>query len=74
MGSSYCEFCQGTKANTCRTSEAQGAEPADYLFDVEQFLNPSGVVDPEPVIQPVRSLFTRLISGCTNQRGAGHLL
>ncbi|MEB6540950.1 tyrosine-type recombinase/integrase [Serratia plymuthica] len=43
---------------------AQGAEPADYLFDVERFLNPLGEVDSEPAIQPVRSFFTRLTKEC----------
>lgn len=43
---------------------AQGAEPADYLFDVARFLNPLGEVDSEPAIQPVRSFFTRLTKEC----------
>ncbi|WP_431712623.1 tyrosine-type recombinase/integrase [Serratia marcescens] len=42
----------------------QGAEPEDYLFDVERFKNPLGEVGPEPEIQPVRSFFTRLTKEC----------
>lgn len=42
----------------------QGAEPADYLFDVARFLAPLGEVDSEPAIQPVRSFFTRLTKEC----------
>lgn len=43
---------------------AQGAEPDDYLFDVERFLYPSGETGAEPDIQPVRSFFTRLTKEC----------
>ncbi|EFE96166.1 hypothetical protein HMPREF0758_2100 [Serratia odorifera DSM 4582] len=42
----------------------QGAEPEDYLFDVDRFKNPLGEVGPEPEIQPVRSFFTRLTKEC----------
>lgn len=42
----------------------QGAEPEDYLFDVDRFKNPLGEVGLEPEIQPVRSFFTRLSKEC----------
>ncbi|ELQ9312114.1 tyrosine-type recombinase/integrase [Serratia marcescens] len=42
----------------------QGAESADYLFDVSRFLTPFGEVGSEPAIQPVRSFFTRLTKEC----------
>jgi len=44
-----------------------GAEPEDYLFDVERFIHPSRnevKVRSEPVIQPLRSFFTRLTKEC----------
>lgn len=42
----------------------QGAEPENYLFDVDRFIHPSGKREAEPAIQPVRSFFSRLTKEC----------
>lgn len=41
-----------------------GAEPEDYLFNVERFIHSPTPGEPELAIQPIRSFFTRLTKEC----------